>query len=59
MTSDTQQYGLEGGESMLPALDSLFSAASQGTTLLTRIHQLWLTFFLAGVQHIILGTQRL
>jgi probable 2-oxoglutarate dehydrogenase E1 component DHKTD1 len=24
------QYGLEGGESMLPALDSLFSSASQG-----------------------------
>lgn len=26
----TLQYGLEGGESMLPALDSLFAAASQG-----------------------------
>ena len=24
------QYGLEGGESMLPALDSLFSSSSQG-----------------------------
>ena len=24
------KYGLEGGESMIPALDSLFSAASQG-----------------------------
>lgn len=31
------QYGLEGGESMLPALDSLFSAASQGTITLCSI----------------------
>ena len=32
------QYGLEGGESMLPALDSLFSAASQGTITLPSHH---------------------
>jgi probable 2-oxoglutarate dehydrogenase E1 component DHKTD1 len=32
------QYGLEGGESMLPALDSLFSAASQGTITLPSLH---------------------
>lgn len=25
-----KRYGLEGGESMLPALDSLFSAAAKG-----------------------------
>ena len=27
-----RQYGLEGGESMLPALDALFAAASRGTS---------------------------
>lgn len=27
-----KRYGLEGGESMLPALDALFSVAAQGTS---------------------------
>jgi len=27
------QYGLEGGESMIPALDTLFSSAAQGKSL--------------------------
>lgn len=28
--ANLKRYGLEGGESMLPALDSLFSVASKG-----------------------------
>jgi len=31
------QYGLEGGESMLTALDTLFSTAAQGESALLRI----------------------
>ena len=27
-----KRYGLEGGESMLPALDALFSSSAQGTS---------------------------
>lgn len=51
------QYGLEGGESMLPALDSLFSSASQGmfNNSLTS-YELSSTYdVIAGIQNIILG----
>ena len=30
-----KRYGLEGGESMLPALDALFSSSTQGTSCFT------------------------
>jgi probable 2-oxoglutarate dehydrogenase E1 component DHKTD1 len=35
-----KRYGLEGGESMIPALDSLFSVAAQGSyfSILIRVH---------------------
>lgn len=33
-----KRYGLEGGESMLPALDTLFSVASAGAPFLIHIH---------------------
>jgi hypothetical protein len=50
------QYGLEGGESMLPALDSLFSSSSQGMFNNTFWCKIPLIFnVIAGIQNIILG----
>ena len=32
-----KRYGLEGGESMLPALDALFASSAQGTPVLSSL----------------------
>lgn len=53
-----KRYGLEGGESMLPALDSLFAVASAGMHLnsifLTQV-RLCVLRDIAGIEHIILA----
>ena len=51
-----KRYGLEGGESMLPALDALFSSSAKGSSANTDRIQ-WLTgiLYVAGIEHIIVG----
>lgn len=51
-----KRYGLEGGESMLPALDVLFAAAARGVYTLVFHHTvLTVSFLAAGVEDIILA----
>jgi probable 2-oxoglutarate dehydrogenase E1 component DHKTD1 len=52
-----KRYGLEGGESMIPALDTLFSVAAQGSyfSILIRVHFVQWNRTPAGVQHIVLA----
>jgi hypothetical protein len=52
----SRQYGLEGGESMLPALDSLFSAAAKGVRFMTDNSCPRLTYFDEdSISHIIVA----
>jgi probable 2-oxoglutarate dehydrogenase E1 component DHKTD1 len=39
-----KRYGLEGGESMLPALDTLFGVASRGQSIMIGVYSCILTF---------------
>ena len=54
-----KRYGLEGGESMIPALDTLFSVAARGPSsfrIFTEVHFLFSANRTpAGVQHIVLA----
>lgn len=50
-----KRYGLEGGESMLPALDTLFNVASQGILVRSKSVQSTDWVNSGGIQHIILA----
>lgn len=52
-----KRYGLEGGESLLPALDTLFSVAARGPYPQIDLKCIWtLRIVTAGVRNIVLGS---